>query len=179
MTIDGLIDRVLEQEGGYANDRADAGGETRYGITATVARAHGYVGPMRRFPIATAREIYRSTYWERPKLDAVAEYAPEVGGILFDTAVNMGPSVAATFLQRSLNALNRGARDYPDVVPDGAIGSATLAALSGFVARRGKRGERVLVKAIEALRGERYVALAESRPTDETFLYGWLANRIG
>jgi hypothetical protein len=44
---------------------------------------------------------------------------------------------------------------------------------------RGKAGEKVLLKAIEALQGERYVALAESRPANEAFLYGWLANRIG
>ena len=33
------------------------------------------------------------------------------------------------------------------------------------------------LKAIEALQGERYVALAERRPANEAFLYGWLANR--
>jgi hypothetical protein len=37
----------------------------------------------------------------------------------------------------------------------------------------------VLVKAIEALQGERYLALAERRPANEAFLYGWLANRLG
>ena len=37
----------------------------------------------------------------------------------------------------------------------------------------------VLLKAMEALQGERYIALAESRPANEAFLYGWLANRIG
>ncbi len=37
----------------------------------------------------------------------------------------------------------------------------------------------MLLKAIEALQGERYVALAERRPANEAFLYGWLANRLG
>jgi hypothetical protein len=37
----------------------------------------------------------------------------------------------------------------------------------------------VLVKAIDALQGERYIALAERRPANEAFLYGWLAQRIG
>ena len=27
--------------------------------------------------------------------------------------------------------------------------------------------------------GERYIALAERRPSQEAFLYGWLANRVG
>ena len=39
-------------------------------------------------------------------------------------------------------------------------------------------GETVLLRAMEALQGERYIALAERRPSQEAFLYGWLANRI-
>jgi lysozyme family protein len=92
----------------------------------------------------------------------------------------MGPAVAATFLQRALTALNRNASDYPDLVPDGRIGDHTLAALDAFFAKRGARGgETVLMRALEALQGERYLRLAERRPANEAFLYGWLANRIG
>ena len=36
-----------------------------------------------------------------------------------------------------------------------------------------------LPRALEALQGERYLRLAEKRPANEAFLYGWLANRIG
>jgi lysozyme family protein len=97
---------------------------------------------------------------------------------LFDTGVNMGPAVAVAFLQRALNALNRGARDYPDILLDGRIGPQTLRALDGFLATRGAAGETVLLKALEALQGERYVSLAERRPANEAFLYGWLANRL-
>jgi lysozyme family protein len=91
----------------------------------------------------------------------------------------MGPAVATGFLQRALNALNRGATDYPDLTLDGQVGPRLLAALDAFLARRGKGAEAVLLKAIEALQGERYLALAERRPANEAFLYGWLANRIG
>jgi lysozyme family protein len=92
----------------------------------------------------------------------------------------MGPAVAATFLQRALTALNRNGKDYPDLVPDGRIGAVTLSALDAFLAIRGKaRGETVLLRALEALQGERYLRLAERRPANEAFLYGWLANLIG
>lgn len=177
--IDHLIDTVLDREGGYANHPADRGGETNYGITAAIARANGYDGPMRALPLATARSIYRQLYWLRPRFDAVADHAPTVAAELFDTGVNMGPPVAAAFLQRALNALNRGATDYPDMPVDGRIGDTTLAGLAAFLKRRWAGGEAVLVKAIEALQGERYVALAERRPANEAFLYGWIANRIG
>ena len=45
--------------------------------------------------------------------------------------------------------------------------------------RRKPHGESVLMKALEALQGERYLDLAERRPANEAFLYGWLANRLG
>jgi len=179
MMIEKLIDTVLEREGGYVDHPADRGGETRFGITAAVAHANGYDGAMRAFPMAEARAIYRRLYWEQPRFDAVARLAPNVAATLFDTGVNMGTAVATGFLQRALNALNRGARDYADVAPDGVIGPATLAGVTAFLAKRGAGGEVVLGKAIAALRGERYVALAERRPTNEAFLYGWLDNRIG
>lgn len=180
MDVDDLIDGLIEREGGYANHPADRGGPTIYGITEAVARAHGFAGAMRNLPRDDAIAIYRRLYWLRPRFDQVARRVPRVAAELFDTGANMGPAVAATFLQRALTALNRGGRDYPDLTPDGRIGAATLAALDAFLAARGQRGgETVLLRALEALQGERYLRLAEKRPANEAFLYGWLANRIG
>jgi lysozyme family protein len=179
MDVDELIDGLLEREGGYVNHPADRGGPTKFGITEAVARAHGYRGAMRSLPREEAAAIYRRLYWQRPRFDAVAARAPRLAAELFDTGANMGPAVAATFLQRALTALNRNGRDYPDLVPDGRIGPATLAALDAFLAVRGTQGETVLLRALEALQGERYLRLAERRPANEAFLYGWLANRLG
>lgn len=175
-----LIDNLLEREGGYVNHPADRGGPTAYGITQEVARTNGYYGPMRALPREEAAAIYRRLYWLRPRLDRIAAMAPALAAELFDTGVNMGPAVAITFLQRALTALNRNGSDYPDLIPDGRIGSATLAALETFLDLRGRTaGETVLLRALEALQGERYLRLAERRPANEAFLYGWLANRIG
>ena len=179
MDIEHLIDELISREGGYVNDARDAGGATRWGITEPVARQEGYRGPMRGLPRAAAVDIYRRLYWARPGFDRVADRAPALAGELFDTGVNMGPAVATGFLQRALNALNRGASDYPDLARDGRIGPKTLAALEAFLARRGTCGETVLRKAVDALQGERYLRLAERRPANEAFLYGWLANRLG
>ena len=175
-----LVDALIEREGGYVNHPADRGGPTCFGITEAVARAHGYGGAMRELPQREAVAIYRRLYWLRPRFDQVAIRAPRLAAELFDTGANMGPAVAATFLQRALTALNRSGRDYPDLVPDGRIGEVTLVALDAFFKVRGKAGaETVLLRAIEALQGERYLRLAERRPANEAFLYGWLANRIG
>ena len=178
--IEALLDELIDREGGYVNHPSDRGGPTRFGITEAVARAHGYRGAIRDLPVGEARAIYRRLYWLRPKFDRIAKRSPNIAAELFDTGVNMGPAVAVTFLQRALTALNRGAADYPDLVPDGRIGTATMSAFDRFLDVRGDRpGQEVLMRALEALQGERYLRLAERRPANEAFLYGWLANRVG
>lgn len=179
MHLDSIIDDLLDREGGYVHHHADRGGPTCWGVTEAVARASGYRGAMRALPREEAAAIYRRLYWYKPGFDFVAERAPWLATELFDTGVNMAPAVAAAFLQRALNALNRGASDYPDLALDGAVGPRTLAALDAFLATRGRGAETVLLKAVEALQGERYLSLAEQRPANEAFLYGWLANRLG
>jgi lysozyme family protein len=178
--VDRLIESLIDREGGYVDHPADKGGPTCFGITEAVARAHGFAGAMRKLPRDEAAAIYRRLYWLRPRFDEVATRSWRIAAELFDTGVNMGPAVAATFLQRALTALNRAGSDYPDLVPDGRIGPVTLAALDSFLAARGvQSGETVILRALEALQGERYLRLAERRPANEAFLYGWLANRIG
>ena len=178
-TVDQLVDALIDREGSYVANPADRGGATCFGITEAVARAHGYAGPMCQLPRDEAAAIYRRLYWLRPGYDAISARAPRIAAELFDTGANMGPAVATTFLQRSLTALNRNDRDYPDLTPDGRSGPRTLAALDAFLSLRGTSGEAVLLRALEALQGEHYLRLAERRPANEAFLYGWLANRIG
>jgi lysozyme family protein len=178
--VDELVEALIDREGGYVANPADKGGATCFGITEAVARANGYRGPMRHLPREEAAAIYKRLYWLRPRFDQIARRSVKLAAELFDTGVNMGPAVAATFLQRALTALNRGGKDYPDLVPDGRIGAVSLKALDAFLAARpGGSGETVLLRALEALQGERYLRLAERRPANEAFLYGWLANRIG
>lgn len=179
MDVTTLIDAVIAREGGYSHHPADRGGPTNWGITLAVAQANGYAGDMRALSRAQAAAIYRRLYWDQPGYAFIAKMDPAIAAELFDTAVNMGVGTATGFLQRALNALNRNQQDYPDLIVDRTIGARTLAALRAFRALRGKAGDAVLLKAVEAMQGERYIALAERRPANEAFLYGWLANRIG
>ena len=177
--IDRLIEDVIEREGDYVDHPADRGGPTRWGITQVVARRQGYLDDMRRLPQSDAAAIYKRLYWLVPAFDKVAETAPKLAAELFDTGINMGTGTATGFLQRALNALNRNGSDYGDIVVDRRIGPATLLALNALLRKRGKGGEEVLLKAVEALQGAHYVRLAETRPSQEAFLYGWIANRVG
>jgi lysozyme family protein len=174
-----LVDAVIAREGGFVDHPDDRGGATNWGITEAVARQNGYAGPMRKLPRDLAVSIYTQQYWQRPGFDKIAQSASILAAELFDTGINMGTLTATAYLQRALNALNRNGADYADIIVDRQIGPATLNALSRFLATRGRHAESVLTKAIDALQGAHYLRLAESRPSQEAFLYGWLANRIG
>lgn len=176
--FDRLMAHVLGNEGGYANHPDDRGGETNWGVTVAVARRYGYSGSMRSMTRAQAVDIYRARYWVEPGYDRIAALSEGVAGELFDTGVNMGPAVASTMLQRALNALKRQGKDYPDLKADGDAGPATRAALQAFLQVRGKEGEAVLLKALNCIQGERYIDLAERRPANESFVYGWLRTRV-
>lgn len=169
---------VVGIEGRYSNDPADSGGETMYGITVAIARANGYAGPMDEMPLAVAKTIYQRQYWELLRLDDIAALSVLVAAELFDTAVNCGVGVAGRCLQRALNAFNRQQADYPDATVDGVVGPMTVYLFRQFMAKRGKQGEVVMLRALNALQGARYIDLVEKREKDERFVFGWFANRV-
>ncbi len=173
-----LLAALLLKEGGFADHPHDRGGATNFGITEAVARSAGWLGSMRDLPRDFALAIYKRRFWTLPRFHDVAGIVPAVAAELFDTGVNMGPAVATGFLQRSLNVLNRQGRDWPDVVLDRAVGPATLGALRGLRRVRGPAGEVVLLTALNALQGTRYIELAEGRSANESFLNGWLSSRV-
>ncbi len=171
--ISDMIEHTIGLEGGYVNDPRDTGGETNWGITARVARANGYAGSMRTLPRETAVGIYRREYADKPGFSAVAEVSPAIGGELFDTGVNMGPHWPSLWLQQSLNAFNNGGRLYADIGEDGDIGPGTLRALKALIEHRGEEGERVILAALNAFQGVRYIELTRRRGANEAFAFGW------
>jgi lysozyme family protein len=180
--VQALIDAVIDVEaggrpnGGYTNDPDDRGGETIWGITAAVARAFGYAGPMIAMPRATAVTVYRERFWMAPHLDwvdAVPSCSP-LAAKLFDIGVNMGPATGIKYLQRALNVLNNQGKSWPDMgPPDGGLGKVTLAALRAFVVQRGQEGTQVLLGMVRAQQSVDYIQQAEANPSQESFEYGW------
>lgn len=168
---DQIIFSVLGIEGGWSEDARDSGGRTNYGITEAVAKAHRL--DVRRITKAQAVDIYVSDYWDVLCLDSVAEVCPVVAERLFDIGVNMGCGRAAEWMQRILNALNQNGRLWPDIAVDGALGDETLGAFNAYIGARGTNGCTVLVDYLRAMQGHFYIDLAERRPKDEAFVYGW------
>ena len=179
MNINELINQLIGKEGKYSNDPTDRGGETCWGITAAVARAYGYTGPMQDMPRETAASIYRARYWVTPGFDKINAVAPSIAEELLDTGVNMGPATAGKFLQRALNTLNNGATLFPDITVDGAIGPMTVGALAQFCKGRGAQGVVTLLNMLNAQQSVRYMELAEADKSQERFEFGWQANRVG
>lgn len=178
MNFNHAFEKLILVEGGYSDHAADLGGKTKYGITEAVARANGYNGDMAALTIDRAKVIYKAQYWDTLRLDQVLPMAPSIAEELFDTAVNMGVSKAGEFLQRALAAFNRQGKDYPDLKPDGVVGPMTISALHTYLRIRGKEGEEVLHRALNALQGARYVEITEARPANEAFTYGWFLRRV-
>lgn len=170
-----IINGIIDREGGYVDDPDDSGGETNYGVTKAVARARGYRGSMRIMPRELAYTIYKQNYWDRVKADDLLQLSPDLTEEVVDTAVNMGTSAAAKFLQRSLNAFNNREKYYTDITVDGGIGDQTLVALNEYLK---VRKDKVLVKLINCMQGSYYLELTERRPKDGSFLYGWIDKRI-
>ena len=103
---------------------------------------------------------------------------PAVAEELFDIGVNMGVSVAGTFLQRCLNVMNQNGAHYADMTVDSRIGRMSLLALDAYRQRRGEEGGERLLEAIRSLRGARYIDICEARPAQEAFAYGWFGRMV-
>jgi lysozyme family protein len=178
MSFDAAFSRTVWAEGTYSNDRRDPGQETCWGVTALVARNHGYVGAMKDLPLTTAKAIYQASYWDLIHLGTVDKISPAIASEMFDTGVNCGVSIPVPFLQRALNAFNRQGTDYPDMPIDGLFGATTAAALQAFLTKRGSAGEKVILAALNAEQAMRYLEIVERRPASESFIFGWFANRV-
>lgn len=166
-------------EGGYVFNKDDAGGETSFGITVATARANGYEGRMRDMTAAQAKDIRRSQFYIRPGVHLIAPLSERVATEVYDAGILSGPGTAARWLQRSLNALNRGGKDYADIAVDGAIGPGTVKALTAYLKRNGVSAEPRMLKALNCLQGAFFISITEQREANEVFLAGWLDNRIG
>lgn len=104
-----FIPFIFEWEGGYDNDPADPGGETKYGID---KRSHP-TQDIKNLTRQRAQEIYFSDYWTK---NACEELPKGVGEVVMNIAVNAGSARAARWLQQSVGA-----------VADGVIGPKTIA----------------------------------------------------
>lgn len=158
MTIDHIIDEILRREGGFVDNAADRGGPTRYGITlATLQAWRGK--PVTRDDVVNlsedeARQIYEQEYIVKPGFSRIP--FERLRGLLVDCAVNHGTGWAAKALQRAAG-----------VTADGAIGPATLQAVTGA-------DPAVLYRKVLADRIRLYGKIISKDHSQAVFAGGWL-----
>lgn len=109
--FDTAINRLLDNEGGYVNNPADPGGETKFGISKRSYPTLDIAALTRDQAI----DIYRRDFWEPIDGDALPN---GIGFQLLDFAVNSSIQTAVRALQRSIG-----------VADDGHFGPVSLAAL--------------------------------------------------
>ncbi|MCE5335239.1 MAG: N-acetylmuramidase [Desulfobacteraceae bacterium] len=154
------VEKTLGFEGGYANDPADPGGETNFGIS---ARAYPHLN-IKALTKQAAIEIYYRDYWQALGCDMITD--PAVAGGVFDMAVNAGPVAAVRLLQRTLNRIG------PDgLAEDGKLGIKSLEAANEFPQ------PALLAAELKLSRIAYYVDLAIKKGMGR-FLAGWVRRAL-
>lgn len=110
MDFDTAFDRLMGHEGGYVNDPADPGGETKWGVS---KRSYPNVN-IKELTKEDAKAIFKRDFWDKVKGDLLLD---GVAFQLADFAYHSGPETAIRAYQRSLR-----------VADDGHFGPLSLAA---------------------------------------------------
>jgi lysozyme family protein len=145
---------ILQSEGGFVDDPQDPGGATNLGVT--LKTLSGWrsractIAEVQALTPADVAPIYQADYWN---VAHCGDCPAGVDLMVFDEAVNQGPGRALRSLQAAVG-----------VVPDGAFGAGTLAAVKACDP----------VSVIKAIAADRE-AFYRSLPSFPHFGAGWLA----
>ena len=143
--------RLMKYEGGYVNDPADSGGETKYGIS---KRAYPQLD-IKNLTEADAMEIFYRDYYLPLNIPDIDD--ENTAWQLFDFGVNAGVKRSAKLIQSIVNAY-----------PDGKIGKKTLNLINGF------HEDYPLHIYFMSKRLMYYLNLTERNPRMLKFLKGWI-----
>jgi lysozyme family protein len=149
------FDYLMYHEGGYVNDKKDAGGETKYGVS---KRSYPHLD-IKNLTRDQARQIYFCDFWMKCKCENVED--ENIATKFFDLAVHMGIPQAVKLVQRALRAAGT------QVIEDGIIGQVTLAAIN-------KADPTDLLAALKSETAGYYRLLANANPSQQKFINGWL-----
>ncbi len=121
-----IIEKILNHEGGYANNKYDRGGETKFGITKRFMEEYKYALPqgkaipIKALTVDNAKSLYKAL-WDRYNLGYIRD--KNLAYVIFDYMINSYARTVAKRIQRILNS--RGA----SLIVDGEIGPKSLTAI--------------------------------------------------
>jgi len=169
---------TMINEGGYANQQNDRGGETWRGIARnfwpewsgwtiidTIHAQHPKnlnqaLGENIKLE-QLVLDFYKKEFWDSISLQAINNQ--KVANQLFDISVNMGTGTAAKLLQVALNTFTN-----DSLAVDKIVGTATITATNNS-------DQKSLYNKINELRKELYNQIIVNNPSQAVFKDGWLA----
>lgn len=168
------LQKVLQHEGGYANDPDDPGGETYKGVARKMhSKWEGWhlidmLRKQKNFPenldanVELQEKIerfYEVNYWDRLNADEIAN--EEVAISVFDFAVNAGVATSACLAQLVVGQK-----------ADGVIGPLSTTAINNFDPEH-------FLASFTVAKIARYVSIVKRRPASQKYLYGWVRRALG
>jgi lysozyme family protein len=144
LNFDTAFDRLIGHEGGYVNNPADPGGETKFGIS---KRSYPSLN-IRDLTREMAKAIYLKDFW----LPLGEDAHPAIRYQAFDFAVNAGIQTALRKLQQAIG-----------VADDGHFGPISRATLNAMPA-----------SAVLFLYNDKRIEFYTSLSTFPTFGKGWM-----
>jgi lysozyme family protein len=149
------FDYLIYHEGGYVNDKQDAGGETKFGIS---KRSYPHLD-IKNLTQDQARQIYFCDFWMKAKCEQIDN--DDIATKFFDLIVHTGTPQAVKLIQRALRAAGE------QIVEDSIIGPITLAAIN-------KVDPTDLLAALKSESAGYYRLIAQANPSQQKFINGWL-----
>lgn len=153
---------VFSWEGGFVNDKGDAGGATNKGVTIATWKRQGYdkdgdgdidVADIKLITNADATRIMKDNYWDRWKADQIRSQS--LANILVDWVWGSGVH-GIKIPQRMLG-----------VTHDSIVGQNTLAALNA-------QDPKEFFEALKKERANYFERICVARPTNKKFIKGWM-----
>ena len=168
------VEKVLEHEGGYVDNKADPGGATNYGISLRFVKQSTGIDldvdgdgdidadDIKAMTPDQAKEIYKTEFWEKYGYDKIEDAG--VATKVFDMCVNMGPRQAHKLVQRACNKV----ADTDALTVDGLLGEKSFSAINDINLNTS------ILDPIRNVQADFYTALAAQKPRLQVFLKGWL-----
>ena len=167
--------KIFRNEGGFQRMRDDSGNWTggKVGVGKLVGTKYGIAAasyPKVEIPnlaLADAARYYDRDYWGPLRLSRLRSQG--LATTYLDTAVNCGTGACGILIERMINIL----KGLPENTPvDPTVTRAEIDWINDYTKSRPHRVRAYLI--FQALRSERYVAIAKHDPRKRQFLDDWL-----